>query len=315
MPPGRLKGEMYSYLTDNDEKRIEKVLSYYVIRSFYRPACPIYHYTTGENLINILESQEFWATQASCLNDTTELTYAAEGLRNCTLGRLSSSDKASAEFLKRVAEVLSNPYSETAGFFVTCFSEQQDDLSQWRAYSGGEGGYAIKVRPESLQIGDTGEILQILAPVNYRLEDHELMFNQVLEQGSQFSVELEGARCAPSTAAWLDEFVAYWLQQLQYLAPFLKNPKFESEKEWRLIYRLNDDDIEQNRMHFRQRHSMMTRHVSLRISKPLPITGVVIGPCRHPQLSRIAVGDLLKLQGYDPDVVKVSMTEVPYRTV
>jgi hypothetical protein len=60
---------------------------------------------------------------------------------------------------------------------------------------------------------------------------------------------------------------------------------------------------------------MMTRHVPLHLKKPLPITGVVVGPTRHPQLSKVAVGDLLKKFGYDPDVIKVSITEVPYRAI
>ena len=49
------------------------------------------------------------------------------------------------------------------------------------------------------------------------------------------------------------------------------------------------------------------------LTNPLPITGVIVGPCRHPRLSKIAIGDLLKQNGYDPDVVKVELTEFPYR--
>ena len=46
--------------------------------------------------------------------------------------------------LTRLDEALSNPGVEIASVFVTCLSERRDDLSQWRAYSGGEGGYAIQ---------------------------------------------------------------------------------------------------------------------------------------------------------------------------
>ena len=49
-------------------------------------------------------------------------------------------------------------------------------------------------------------------------------------------------------------------------------------------------------------------------TKPLPITGVIVGPCRHPNLSRIAAGDLLLSAGYDFNAAKVEITDVPYRT-
>ena len=51
-------------------------------------------------------------------------------------------------------------------------------------------------------------------------------------------------------------------------------------------------------MRYLQRNSMMTQHVPLQLmmqnSKPrLPLTGIVVGPCRHKEVSRISVGDLL----------------------
>ena len=67
---------------------------------------------------------------------------------------------------------------------------------------------------------------------------------------------------------------------------------------------------------------MMTRHVPLRLSvgsngKPrLPVCGVTVGSCRHKEVSKISVGDLLKKHGYDPDSeVPISLTDIPYRTV
>ena len=89
-----------------------------------------------------------WATQVACLNDTTELTYAADRLRQRvkrrTLVATPTDSLKVGTFRSRLAEVLLNPYPETAGMFVTYFTEKRDDLSQWRSYSGGEGGYAIQ---------------------------------------------------------------------------------------------------------------------------------------------------------------------------
>jgi len=273
----------------------------------------LYHYTTGDSLIQIIESQELWATQAACLNDTTELIYAADLLRLRVKERIGGTvSKEFQTFLSHFAEVLLNPSSENAGIFVTCFSEKRDDLSQWRAYSGGEGGYAIQFDPiELARRASTIETLQILVRIVYKLENE--LVDTLLTFGEQCFVELQGASRAPTEAAWLAEFMPYWVDQIALLAPCFKHPKFEGEAEWRFLYRLRPEDVRDRRMKFRQRQYMMTRHIPLLLPTPLPITGVLVGPCRHPQLSRIAVGDLLKKHDYDPDVVKVELTDVPYR--
>lgn len=43
-----------------------------------------------------------------------------------------------------------SPSHAPSMYFVTCFSEEEDDLSQWRAYCGGENGYAIGFRAAGL---------------------------------------------------------------------------------------------------------------------------------------------------------------------
>ena len=64
----------------------------------------------------------------------------------------------------------------------------------------------------------------------------------------------------------------------------------------------------------------MTQHVPLRLmisdgNPRLPIPGIVVGPCRHKEISRISVGDLLRTYGYSDKDVPVSMTAIPYRMV
>jgi hypothetical protein len=74
-------------------------------------------------------------------------------------------------------------------------------------------------------------------------------------------------------------------------------------------------------MRFVHRRSLISRHIPLKYGEKdgaphLPLTGVVIGPCRFKPASRLAVGDLLISRGYDPDhEVTISETEIPYREV
>lgn len=133
------------YLTQKDKHAMRKVLERHLPPLAQIPASPLYHYTSGENLIRIIESSELWSTQIACLNDTAEIRYGIEELLRRVRERRTAAGRVELEVLFRcLEEVLSAPQLEKAGVFVSCFSEQRDDLSQWRAYSGGEGGYAIR---------------------------------------------------------------------------------------------------------------------------------------------------------------------------
>jgi hypothetical protein len=306
------------YISPADEVQIGKFLKHYAQRFFLIPDGPLYHYTTGENFIKIIQSGEIWATQAACLNDTTELIYAADELRRCVEAKMKASHNPNIDpILIRLNEALSDPGAEISPVFVACFSECRDDLSQWRAYSGGEGGYAIQFDPIKLREAGflprpDGKIEPkiLLVRVEYDPSNHAAMFDDILKWTEQFFLGLDGAKKA-TVEAWADEFCRYWLDRLSFYAPCIKNPSFKEEKEWRLIYYFRPDDLKS--MQFRQRQSMMTRHIPLCLKKPLPITEVLVGPCRHPRLSKIVAGDLLVSGGYDPST-DVTLTRVPYRT-
>ncbi len=308
------------YLSSADKTQIDGFLDHLSKRFFLIPDGPLYHYTTGENFIKIIQSCELWATQAACLNDTTELVYSTDQLHRRVKAKVDAPHNPAVEpILTRLDEALSNPGVEIASVFVTCLSERRDDLSQWRAYSGGEGGYAIQF--DSIKLREAGFLPTsdgktrpqiFLVRVEYDPVNHATMFDDILKWTEQFFLGLSGATNAPTVDAWADEFCRYWLEHLWPYAPCIKNPAFENEKEWRLIYNLQPDDP--TKMQFRQRQSMMTRHIPLRLKKPLPITQALVGPCRHPRLSQVAAGDLLLAAGYDPKTVKVEITGVPYRT-
>ena len=123
---------------------------------------------------------------------------------------------------------------------------------------------------------------------------------------------------APTKEEWALEFLTYWALLVIVFAPYIKHPRFAGEREWRLVYHLQDEAIP--RMRYLQRSSMMTKHVPLRLmsrdGQPrLPLTGIVVGPSRHKEISKIAVGDLLRTHGYSDKDVPVSVTTIPYRMV
>jgi hypothetical protein len=109
----------------------------------------LYHYTTQNGFLGIIQSRTIWATDMRYLNDKREYLVALE-LPKDRVSKLEESSRAEsppAIFLARVQQRLANIWGWP--FFVASFSEDGDLLSQWRGYGQG-GGIALGVRGEFL---------------------------------------------------------------------------------------------------------------------------------------------------------------------
>jgi hypothetical protein len=305
----------YKYITAEDLAAYERWCAPHVAVFNPIPTGPLYHYTTGSGLIEIIRSGELWSTQVACLNDSSELLYPINLLR-------SKVDEAATSpvslevgaVLQKIEEGLSEPTIDTEGRFVACFSEDGDDLSQWRAYAGGEGGYAIQF--DSLHLRHNLPPTMILGKVEYDEAKQSDFLDDVLDTCLRFYFDGVSKKRAPSLEIWTAEFLQYWANLVIVFAPFIKHPRFAGEREWRLVYHLDDEGISRKR--FLQRSSMMSQHVPLRLmmrndgSPCLPITRVVVGPSRHKEISKISVNDLMRTYGY---TARASLTAIPYRVV
>ena len=273
----------------------------------------IWHYTTAAGLMGIVESGSIFATQVSCLNDATEIRYAAKRLRNA-LTDLSPEivkDEECSAFVRRFVELLQDddaaPSSAALPYFVTCFTELEDDLSQWKSYSGGENGFAIGVRTGDLFVGDR---VSLVARVNYDPQMHE----QIARLAAIKTVEFYREGQQSGIYDWDEKFLGIWDETLTQVAPVLKDPGFAAENEVRLVHQLQEAELP--KLKVLPRKTMMSRHLPIVLrteeEKPrFPFAKVMVGPCRHREITRIGVDTLLRTHGYAGCPVVVSMR--PYQ--
>jgi Protein of unknown function (DUF2971) len=279
---------------------------------------PLWHYTTGQGAIDIIGSGTLWATQVGCLNDTTELTHAPTVLRRMvdTLTRDANTDTERAFFTKWLL-VFEQPVGVAASspFFVACFSEDGDDLSQWRAYGGGEGGIALGFRPQGLVAMQAEP--RILLPVQYDEQEQLEAARRVCEATFDFYSRHGSRRDETVCATWETEFRAAWDIQLSFLSPVFKNPAFKAEREWRIIKQVFP--FEFSHLKFKQRQSMISRHIPLcfgaRSLQPprLPLAAVRIGPSKHKAETEQSVRLMLMANGYDTSQIEVSSSPIPFQ--
>jgi hypothetical protein len=322
--------------TPEEMSRLEFISTLWGLRRAFARADPriLWHYTTGESLIGIIEKGELWATQVSCLNDQTELIHAASLLTEA-FQRMRDEHRGNDDqvFLTRALETLSHNVALQSDIFVASFSEIEDDLGQWRAYGGGEAGYAIGLNREGIDFGLLSGNFAI--PVEYDIEKQVEITTGLADAVLAFYRRGIRSSSGNSHTFIVETAIPLMLEGLAFIGPFLKNDAFRSEKEWRVMWRLLDG--QENRLRIRQKRTLLSRHFPLDfqregaiISGKLPIVSIGVGPCRHPGVSVNSVQALLRSKGYPTehgslalhkvdgfplDRVTVWASDIPYQTV
>jgi hypothetical protein len=246
----------------------------------FDPKTTIWHYTTGTGLLGIVQSGTLYSTQVSCLNDSTEIRYASSKFKKALAELLPkySAQPAAVSFLtkylKLIEEEPDRPTHAPSPFFVTCFTQEEDDLTQWRGYGNGENGYAIGF-PAAL-LFDAPNVL--LARVSYDGALHEQLAAAISERTVQFFLEGIGKKRADTAEKWEDEFLTFWDPNITRLAPLVKDPGFAAEKEYRIVHEFKLGELRE--LQFVQKATMMSRHLPLSFSQRRRSLGATVANCK-----------------------------------
>jgi hypothetical protein len=103
----------------------------------------IYHYTNAAGLIGIIENKVIWATNVWFMNDTGEATFGWDQIQAFLRGKSPSSE--AEESVISATLTFGDSFGANPSFpdsYIACFTENANDLSQWRAY-GGTSGFSI----------------------------------------------------------------------------------------------------------------------------------------------------------------------------
>jgi len=131
----------------------------------FKPDQVVWHYTVGAGFLGILQSSQLYATQVAAMNDANETRHASDlftkAVEQIIEERANEQDVAA--FLKTLlAFTKENAGSHnTSKFFVTSFSGEEDDVTQWDRY-GRQNGYAIGFYARGLQREPTSTLFRVV---------------------------------------------------------------------------------------------------------------------------------------------------------
>ena len=248
-----------------------------------------------------------WASSIHYMNDATEFANAM-GLVKAQLERIEGFEPAELSDFKRIItsqlESISRIY-----VFVFSLSEQSDLLSQWRGYAGG-GGFAVEFEWERLK-RVAGRQGFLLGRCLYRTDQKEAVVKQMLKVAQE--VYWRCVRQGAGREHVAGELWKRFVQDFVRVSPLLKHYSFHEEREWRLVSRPTNMDAPE--VDYREGHSMLVPYFKLSLedgSGGMPVSGVVVGPCPHPELSQNSVVNFVQ-KSANFKQLSARCSQIPYR--
>lgn len=270
----------------------------------------LYHYTTVESFVCIMNSGELWASHIRCQNDTSEQRLIWDHVWARIKVRLEATGGNDRDRLLLFQSLASSPLE--LDLYVLCFSKDGGDrLSQWRGY-GGSAGVAIGFDPGELKKRCSGftEAMShnqpfpmgwafLLDEVRYIEPTGDEQFHQIID------IFIDNPNPTEHESRFSQEEV--FSRRISLSSSRFKHKAFQEEKEWRIAI----FDVPAGSVHFRTRRSMMIPFVPFDLGKgrsvwPL-IQRVTVGPSPH-QIETIAA-----IKKRLDDRVVVVGSSIPYR--
>jgi len=305
----------------------------------------LWHYTSHAGLQGIISSKRIWATEYRFLNDREEFLHAKELAQNLVDEEPEYIEEFPARdsIRKAVAIAFNTGYlhQERLRVMVASFSEEGDQLSQWRGYANDSRGVSIgfdlrNIRPPSnigtavtfapclyKQADKCALLKAIFAHYRDGLQDWwKSLVNTALErkrQGTatdpQFGQKLVSERREQLNAVLSEGHAALQFDILRS-APLLKNESFSEEKEWRLVlpWIASRGLPTIHPVEFRSTRDTLVPYIPFPLNSPgeegpISCKDLILGPGSHPSAE---VGVNLFLQKERIQVL-ARRSQIPYR--
>lgn len=198
-----------------------------------------YYYCSLNTFLNIIKNKQIYLSDPLKMNDTLEIKWYIEKLNNedRTLSGLDFDVPESIFEIMKLRSHLDFTFEEfmekldsrgQRSVYISCFSEEPDILSQWRAYAEDGTGVSIGFNLEKLSVASNILLEKVIYAddvyCDSKENDVEIIADQIDVVIREKNITKKEEQLETFLHELIPEFVKY------------KNPAFIEEKEVRLIY-------------------------------------------------------------------------------
>lgn len=200
----------------------------------------VYHYCSLESFLAIIENSTIRLTNIVKSNDKDEVRYCFDIFervlrKSCKDFAFKVDNEKLKEFLLGInfSDLVSRAVlNESLLYYVACFSEKSDLLSQWRGYANDGKGVAIGFYSKAFMNAQDLKNLKF-SKINYDIKSTEsLLYNSIINKLLFIYHNNPNVNDLTFYEAKINDFI----NTMVYNAVFFKNPAFQEECEWRFVF-------------------------------------------------------------------------------
>ena len=276
------------------------------------PKIDLYHYTSIGSLFSILQNETIRLTDYRFLNDTQEMSYALNWLKDYL------APKAEEEFGKKVLTAIDNvehgkieriksisdgsPYMQRylcdIHYYILSLSRRYDDLAMWRMYA--KDGCCIKFNSQKLKEFFYG----------FRDANLEKGLMNLIDGEVEYEIKESTRHAINYFYSIKNELMIY--DEILMFCLLFKSPSFSFEHEYRMGIPFEDQYLGENcSKEFLLSGTTIRPQLEL---KNFPIRDIIeeitISPFVTSELTKIGIQELLISKGISPDVVRLSQISI-----
>jgi len=287
-------------------------------KDFNENNTPIYHYTSIESLINILETKSLWATNCQYLNDKHEAKHFSNILKselNYELtNKLKTFNPSLAELFLNIFD--SKVYKEHIDrSYIISFTKNLDSLPMWKYY--GKNGIIMEF--------DTSILNKIYLNKDFKFKDIinnkpqkircANLFNDVIYDPSFIYFFFKDTinniiKNINSKQIRYNEVIDDFL--LSFRLCFLyKDESYSFENEKRMVFVLNDNDVRTFEK-FRVKNNLVIPYIDVLFEEngKLPLKKIIINPEQKDEKYKDGIEKLLKSHKYNDVIIQESKSSI-----
>lgn len=280
------------------------------------PTTALFHYTSLEGLIGIVDSRTIHATDLHFFNDAAEMNRTASLLQTAAM-RAARAEPFTLRLRQQLISWSRNRLTLGHSIFAACFTANGNLLSQWRSYCEQAKGVSIGFAPQELGAKAGAQGFRIGRCI-YDATRQQLLAKKILQSVEDLARTMgentDPAKRAPDNSFY-DVFEAIE-DDLLRIAALLKEPAFVEEQEWRAVSQIVTNYVTAP-ISYRVGISMLIPYIRLSLpsypDRPLDLYQVFIGPTPNVNNSMVSVTQYHSKAGASPRV-GVGYCGIPYRT-
>lgn len=193
---------------------------------------PLYHFTDENGLYGILRTKSLWASLTTALDDTSEIAFALSRARRILESHELGCDTSFLDEVVALLDLKESQTIRTLGMktYVVSFRTHTDERAHWAKYGHDGKGFALAFALKPLVIPGV-----LAIPVIYNSVEQDTLLRDFIEANAKVFADI--SKQCPREESWAlrQRAIQFTALGLWVLSPLIKDPRFEEEREWRLI--------------------------------------------------------------------------------